>query len=164
MFIALRSLGTSNLIIHHEAKDEMTRTKTAYGSVFWREWARHVFEVKASLDDDGIDLALFNTKSNLGPRLHPLGYRLDWDSDSITIKQQDVRDVPALAEHVSLASRITHYLAEHGKAASFEIAADLKADVLQVRPRLNEMKKAGRVVQLGDDWGLLTKPPDTLHL
>lgn len=162
VFIALRSLNTSNLIIHHEAKDEMTRTKTAYGSVFWREWARHVFEAKASLDDGGVDLALFNTKSNLGPRFHPLGFRLDWEGDAITIKNQDVRDMPELAASVSLPSRIMHYLGQHGKAASFEISTDLQADNQQVRNWLSKAGKTGKIIQVGDDWALPTSPSGAL--
>ena len=160
VFTALRSLGTSNLIIHHEAKDEMAKTKTAYGSVFWREWARHVFEVKATSDDDGIDLALFNTKSNLGPRLHPLGYRLDWAADAINVTTQDVRDVPELAISVGLPSRILHHLAS-GKATSERIAVDLEANQQQVRNELTTLKKRGKVNNWGGEWGLTACPlPD----
>lgn len=121
LFIALRALGTSCLIIGHVPKmqAEGQEHQTIYGSVFSGNFARSVWELKKEqdVDDDSMILSLVHRKTNLS-RLHaPIGLRVTQDRDTTRIRFEscDLSEVESLERDLPVASRIRTFLERDGK-------------------------------------------------
>ena len=159
---ALRQLKVTSFIIAHNSKDMTTNSKSIFGSVFFRNGARLVDELK-SCQEPGrayLEMALFARKANNSGFHKPLGFRLDFEGESVKVTSWDIRTTPELAEHLSLKTRIVTLL--RGGAANLKdiaeglaIPAD-KRGYLSVT--LSRMKTDGQVNKLpGDLWGLAHK-------
>jgi len=73
-FNALNSLGIASLLIGHIAKpNDEEKARTPYGSVYYYNLARSIWEVRlvAEPDSDKRNIALYHRKNNLGRRLSP---------------------------------------------------------------------------------------------
>ncbi|MFC1968710.1 AAA family ATPase [Chloroflexota bacterium] len=91
---ALRQLGITSLTLAHTAKDAIAKKRTIFGSVFFTNLVRSVWECKAEQDigEDETVISLKHTKANLS-RLHPpLGYKFTFTDNSISITRTDLRD------------------------------------------------------------------------
>ena len=89
-FQALRKLeGVTSLIITHTSKDfgGGTGPKTPFGSVYFTNLARSVFEIKKQQEvgEDALDIALLHRSNNTGRLIPPLGFRMVFDRDSVRL-------------------------------------------------------------------------------
>ena len=148
LFIALRALGVSCLIIGHvpKALPEGQEHQTVYGSVFNGNFARSVWELKKEqdVDDDSMILSLVHRKTNLS-RLHaPIGLRVTQDRDTTRIRFEscDLSEVESLERDLPVASRIRTFLERDGKVnTAQEIAMELGIKVGTVKYTLSKHRR-----------------------
>jgi len=152
---ALRQLGTTSLTLAHTSKDQFTKKKSIFGSVFFTNLARSVWECKAEQEtgEDEAVISLKHTKANLS-RLHPpLGYRFTFTDNTIGIAKTDLRDT-GLSGELPLSFRIKDTL-RGGAMSVKEIAEQLGSGEDTTGRTLRRMRSKNQVVKLeGDTWGL----------
>ena len=153
-YSALRRLKVTTLIITHTSKETETRKATAFGSVYFTNLARSVFEVRRQQEEeaDEIAVALIHKKNNQGPLLSHQGFKIVFESDKTLIKRLEVETIPEFLEKMSLKARIVALLKEEGKASGGQIAEELHKTDGQIRAALNKYKNI--FVKVGDQWGL----------
>lgn len=151
---ALRQLGVTSLTLAHTAKDQLTKKRTIFGSVFFTNLARSVWECKAEQEtgEDEAVISLKHTKANLS-RLHPpLGYKFTFTDNSITVAKADLRDT-GLSGELPLSLRIKDLL-RGGAMTVKEIAEALEANEASIRTITNRLSKKGYLIKVGESWGL----------
>ncbi len=151
---ALRQLGITSLTLAHTSKDQFTKKRSIFGSVFFTNLARAVWECKAEQEtgEDEAVISLKHTKANLS-RLHPpLGYRFNFTNNTITVSKTDLRDT-GLSGELPLSFQIKDFL-RGGAMSVKEIADGLDANEASIRTIINRLKEKGYLVKVGDSWGL----------
>ena len=152
---ALRQLGVTSLTLAHTAKEQFTKKRTIFGSVFFTNLARSVWECKAEQEtgEDEAVISLKHTKANLS-RLHPpLGYRFSFTDNSIKIVKADLRDT-GLSGELPLPWQIKNLLRE-GPFTMREIAEVLGKGEDTIKTTLSRMARKEDLVKLpGHNWGL----------
>lgn len=151
---AIRKLGITSLTIAHNAKDPLTRNRTIFGSVFFTNLARSVWECKAEQEtgEDEAIISVKHTKANLSKKHLPLGYRFTFADESIAIAKTDLNNT-GLSGELSLSLRIKGLLQSGAKSVK-EIAEALEANEGSVKTTLNRMAGREITVKVGDLWGL----------
>lgn len=151
---ALRQLGTTSLTLAHTAKDQFTKRHTIFGSSYFTNMARSVWEAKAEQEtgEDEAVISLKHTKANLS-RLHPpLGYKFTFTGNSIAVAKTDLRDT-GLSGELPLSFRIKDLL--RGGAMTVKgIAEVLEANEASTRTVIHRMAKRDQLIKVGDSWGL----------
>ena len=151
---ALREIGITSLTLAHSSKDEQTRRKTIYGSVFFANLARSVWEVKQEQEpgEDEAVVSLRNTEANLSG-LHPaLGFMFSYSEDTISVKATDLRDT-GLSGELPLSLQVKGLL-RGGAMPIKSIAAALDANEGSVKTTIYRLAKKGLTVKVGEAWGL----------
>jgi len=151
---ALRKLGITSLTLAHCSKDQLTRKRSIFGSVFFTNLARSVWECKAEQEagEDEAVISLKHAKANLS-RLHsPLGYKFTFTNNSITIAKADLR-YTGLSGELPLSVRIKDLL-RNGAMPVNQIAESLEANGGSVKTILNRLAKKDITVKTGDSWRL----------
>src|SRR5262249_10335699 len=92
-------------------------------------------------------VGLYHTKTNHGPLRTPLGFRLTWEPEALTIARADVRDVPELARNVPLVFRIVRAL-RAGPRSLADLAVECEADREVIRKTVDRHKS--KFTRLGD--------------
>lgn len=90
-FRALRGFGIGSLHLAHINKSETTASKP-FGSVFWHNGARMTWFAKRN----GDILHLTNKKSNLGPALAPIAFRVEHTETRTTYSRVDSAAPPTV--------------------------------------------------------------------
>jgi hypothetical protein len=151
---ALRQLGITSLTLAHNSKDPITKRRTIFGSVFFTNLARSVWECKAEQEpgEDEAIISLKHHKANLS-RLQPaLGYKFTFTDNSISIAKTDLRDT-GLSSELPLSVR-TKDLLRRGAMTVKGIAESLDANEGSVKTTLNRLAKKGTTIKTGELWGL----------
>jgi hypothetical protein len=152
---ALRQLGITSLTLAHTAKDQFTKKRSIFGSVFFTNLSRSVWECRAEQEtgEDEAVISLKHTKANLS-RLHPpLGYRFTFTNNSITVMHTDLKDT-GLSGELPLSWQIKNLLRQGAFSVS-EIAEQLGNSQDTIRRTLNRMRTKNEVGKLDDGtWGL----------
>jgi hypothetical protein len=144
-FNALNSLECSSLLIGHVAKPaDEEKIRTPYGSVYYYNLSRSIFEIRlvAEPDSDERVMMLNHRKNNLGRRLQPLGYRLTVTDEFARFEPCDPDAEPALQATLPLASRIRNLLEDGRARTAKQIADELGAKHSSVKTTLSNF--AGR--------------------
>lgn len=155
-FTALDKLNVTSLIIAQTSKDTDSKKKTIYGNVLFTYYARSIFELCKSQDvgEDEINVALFHRWSNLTRLQRPMGFRFSFNGAQTYVEQQDV-SVTEFKTKVSGRQILLESLKSGGKNAK-ELAEEMSWQEASVRVLLSKLKKAGKVISLGEKkWGLL---------
>lgn len=120
---ALRQLGLPTLLIGHTAKN--AEEKTPFGSVFFFNLARSVWEVKKTqeLESGDYTIGLYHKKNNLGPRRKPLGFHVSIKDTACTVQSCGLSDDPELSKGLPLADQIESLLKKHRIARSAKLIA-----------------------------------------
>lgn len=165
-FSALRSLRVTSLTLAHVAKNP--QQKTIFGSAYWFNLARGVFELKKAQEagQGDFSIGIFHRKSNATQLLRPIGLHVSIATneagilESVALERIQVKDVPELAEALPLKERVSELL-KGGQMAPKDIAEAIGKPLESVYMVLNRHK--GRAfVKLGNTWGL-TQHPGTLE-
>lgn len=153
-FRALRSLRLPALVLAHVAKN--SEQKSIYGSVFFTNLARSVWEIEG--DGDG-KMALYHRKSNLTARQTALGYQVSFTSDSIHFEGISVDEMQTVKEEAGSRRSIEDALLEGPKTVS-EVAAHTSLSEATVRAVLNRGKMKRYVKMNNGAWALLNLGSD----
>jgi len=153
--LALRQLGITSLTLAHTAKDQLTRSRSIFGSVFFTNLARSVWEVKAEQEtgEDEAVISLKHTKANLS-RIHPpLGFKFSFTDTAICVAKAELKDT-GLSGELPITWQIKNLL-RSGALTTKEIAEALGKSESTIGRTLRRMKKKSEVVKIeGDRWGL----------
>jgi len=157
LFRALRTLDTSSLILAHTAKN--SEHKTVFGSVFFGNLARSVWEVRKyqDTDEDTMAVALLHRKSNFSKLHPPIGIEFAFTDGVVEVSKAHIGCIPGAEKGLPLKGRILTLLKESGALSTRQVGEELEESVVTVRARLNELKRKGQVVKLPDgEWGVVT--------
>lgn len=151
---AVRSLGVTALLIDHIPRNG----EEPFGSVYKVNAARAVWRIRGQQEtgEDEIRVGLFNTKANLSRKHRPLGWRLRFDNAALTttFTRIDPADVEEFRPGLSVADQILAAL-RTGARPTKELVDALDAKPDTVDKTLRRLRDRGRVVKVGDDWGLV---------
>jgi len=151
---ALRQLGFTSLTLAHTSKDQFTRTKSIFGSVFFTNLARSVWECRAEQEtaEDEAIISLKHTKANLSRRHPPLGYMFTFTDNMISIAKTDLQGTN-LSGELPLSFRIKDLL-RGGAMTLKDISEQLNSVESTTGRTLRRMRAKNQVVKLEDDtWG-----------
>ncbi len=155
-YSALRGLKITSLILAHNSKDKETKTRSIFGSQFFTAQARNVWEVRKNQDTDSteLDIALFHRKPPPFAGLHkPLGFKIIFDNDKMRIEQSNPQTVHEFLDQMGLKSQILEEL-KSGAMTVKELSESLEKPANQVKARCNDLKGKGKLIKLGEKWGL----------
>ncbi len=150
---ALRQLNVTSLTLAHTAKDQLTTRRTIFGSVFFTNLARSVWECKSEQEvgEDEAVISLKHTKANLSKLHPPLGYRFTFTDNSINLERIDLKDT-GLSGELPIIWQIKNEL-RTGALFVAELAERLEKSESSIRGTLNRYK--GILIKLPDGkWGL----------
>lgn len=158
LFGALRQLKKTSLLISHTSKDQITKTKTIFGSAYFHNFARSIWEMKKvqEMEESIVSIGLFHKKSNLSKLYHPIGFKMTFGENEVAVESEDVRTVAEFLEVLSNSARIEELL-KSGPMVLPEIAKELDLNKEVARATLNRMKAKGKSTKVGDKWGLAAK-------
>lgn len=151
---AIRSLNITTLIIAHQSKDQITKKKSVFGSVFFWNFARFIYELR-NVQEPGeseISIGLFNRKSNISNLHPPLGLRFSFNEDKLYVSREDVKAVPEFRGQLGGKQQVYELLAG-GAMGVQDISKELDMPDNTVRTYLNRLKNDNRVIKIGDQWG-----------
>jgi hypothetical protein len=135
---ALRSLEVSSLAVAHVAKDQNGEAKSIYGSVFFLNLARSVWQLQGQ-QDQGSNIkriTLSHTKVNEGPLQPTLGFSLTFDHDTVSVAPLDPDGIADVNLDRTAVQRIQQAMKEGCRTvASISKQTGLADDT--VRARLN---------------------------
>jgi hypothetical protein len=153
-FNALRQLNTTSLIVSHIAKTEQKKT-TPYGSIFYFNFSRNIFETKADfiLDTNQIALTLIHTKSNYSELFPPKSFIISFGKE-IQINELKAHH-PIAERHLPLPQRIKVLLEKKGLMSIKEIAEELQEPEVKIRVILNRYRGV-LFIKKENKWGVLT--------
>lgn len=123
---ALRQIGCASLLLAHVAKNVPEgQQATAYGTVFFRELARNVWELSKASDDAPAQLILTQQKNNFGPKHDPLGFAVQFEGEAVRISPSRVEDHPELTDKLPAPARIRNLLEDGIARTPKQIAEEL---------------------------------------
>jgi hypothetical protein len=149
-FNGLRSLGNqvSRLVIAHIPKAEKgAQQASIYGSVFFENAGRSVWEVRSETENDGITMGLFQRKANWGKKFAPFGLRFVFDDvgESLSIENHAIEDDPELASHGSVSFQVLAAL-RAGKRTPKQLNVDLGVNLDTIRRTLIRLEKRQEIL------------------
>ena len=152
---ALRQLGITSLTLAHTSKDQLTKKRTIFGSIFFTNLARSVWECKAEQEtgEDEAIISLKHTKANLSKLHPPIGYRFTFGARTIKLEKADLRDT-SLSSELPLAFLIKDLL-RSGALSVKEVAELLDANEATIRTAISRMAKKKQLIKVRDKWGLI---------
>lgn len=159
---ALRSFTpATRLVTSHISKaeaEQKTGATTPYGSVFVKNLARSVWEIRKAVDDEeDLVVGLYHRKVNSGRLHHPIGLRFEFGDSAIRIHSQDITEHHELVARGNLTYRMLKTMTSGNKTAK-ELAEELQTTENAVRGMLSRQKEKGKVIHLddhrGSKWGL----------
>lgn len=168
-FQAIRSLGVTVLGIHHVNK---TDPKSCYGSVYYKDLSRNVWELRKSEGSctDRLELWLQNVKNNINKNAEQLGFEFAFDNTPNS-EMVHVTRIPKVlysntkptGKNPSNPKRILALL-EGGPMSKADISVALKLGEDTIKTTLGRLQKDGKVHhQPGDHnkpmWSITSKPP-----
>lgn len=146
-FAALRRLATTALVVAHTPKHELGPA-TIFGSVYYMNLARNVWEVRSSPEPGGLALALFHRKCNLGPLQEPLALSLTFTEDGVTLARRELP--PEFEDRLPLPERVLRALRESPEPLRpRDLAALLGEPYPAVAQALHRLARKGLAQELG---------------
>jgi len=154
-FSAVRQLDTTTLIVAHTAKDTLVKHKSVFGSAFFHNLARSIWELRQvqEIGENEINIGLFHKKSNLSALHPPMGFRIAFDGDKTTLERQDMRDMDGLASQHSTKQRINDALIG-GPMTLKEMSEELEMKQHSVEMAMYRMRDKGEIVKVDGKWGI----------
>lgn len=150
-FLALSQLETTTIILHHTSKSD-NDNKTPFGTVYFWNNARNIFEIR-KMQEQGADdmvIGVFHRKANYDKLVAPMALRIHHNETAISVEEVDVQDY--FPDELSVADRIYNLLITTGKLSAKEIAGALNLRQDTVRMTLNRMRSKGQTQKLGESW------------
>ncbi len=154
-FSTLHQLERTILILHHTSK-LLEAEKTPFGSAYFWNNARNVWEIIKNKDEDEHIIGLFNKKCNVSNLSPPLAYKINYFPDKIFFEPVIVEDF--FLNNLRPKEKVVAFLKTIEKpVTAAEIAKQLTLKSDTVRQILNRLKKEEIVIKEGEKW--LIKDP-----
>ncbi len=154
---ALRELEHTSLILAHTSKDQLTKKKTIFGSVFFMNLSRSIWECKKEQPsgDSEVIISLKQVKGSYSKLHATLGFCFSFDQGgAVSVTKTNLNDM----EHfitAPLPQQIKKLLLNKGPLSASDIAVTLRKDKDTVQTTLGRMKK--ELDNTSDHkWGLRT--------
>ncbi len=153
---ALRTIGCASLVLAHVPKAiQEGQDTSAYGTVFFRELARNVWEFQRTNNSNPVRVAMHQKKNNFGPALSPLGFEVTFSHEAVQIGTFDPVEEPECEEKLPVAARIRNLLEDGTMRTAERIAEELYIKLPTVKSTLSREK--GRKWQMFGGAGELTQ-------
>ena len=171
-FDAVRYIGVPSLAVTHVSKShgEEGRKSSAYGSIFWRNGCRLMWEIQKAQQEGSNEMAVkfIQRKQNNVGHIRQHGYSLCFRTSDpgdmvigVTVQKQRLTDIPEFSKDLPWSTRITDALS-HGHlglrdmAVQMDLATD--ADIDRLQSALTREKRKGTIINLPDStWGLASR-------
>ena len=132
---AQRQIGIGGIHIAHINKGPTESSEAKpFGSTFWFNLARSVWNVKAvtGAGGDTLSVAFYHRKTNLGPLRPAVGFAIAFDDDRTHVRRGNVGDVAELAAGLPLWQRIKSAVTQAPQTlASLSENLDAKVDTVK---------------------------------
>jgi len=130
---ALRRIGCASLLLAHVAKNvQEGQERSAYGTVFFRELARNVWELSRAHNSNPVQVVLEHKKDNFSSMRDPLGFAIQFDGDAVRVQSSDVNAQPEFEDKLPLYARIRNLLESDGMPRSAQVVASEVGEKLKV--------------------------------
>jgi len=151
----LREFGTTNILITHTSKNPNEKQKTPYGSVYFVNNARNLFEIAKAYDrENELLVGIFHRKSNIMKLVEPIGLKLIFKPDIIEIYEIPIEGT-SLEQKVPITTRILRLLEENrGGMYLGGIVDRLGEDKNTVKMTLSRLRASGKVENIERLWYL----------
>jgi hypothetical protein len=159
---ALRTINTGSLMLAHVAKASPDgQERSAYGTVFFRELARNVWELERATNTDGpTRIVLIQKKNNFGPIHQPMGLEFNFEGEATRVTTCDPNDEPEFDAKLPLPSRIRNLLEDGNVRSAQEIAQALDAKLPTVKAVLSKFNRT-KWHRIGENreakWTIITR-------
>ena len=138
---ALRMIGCASLVLAHTSKTVQDgQEKTAYGTVFFRELARNVWELQRADGDHPVRVALHQKKNNFGAAHPALGFEFTFSPEAVQISACNPADEPEFEDRLPIPARIRNLLEDGTARTAREIADDLTVKLVTIKSALSRGK------------------------
>jgi hypothetical protein len=135
---ALRIIGCASLLLAHVAKlTPEGQERTAFGSVYFRELARNVWDLTKADGDGPPALLLKHNKNNFGPLHAPIGFTFTFAGDAVSVSASDPAAKPEFNPKPPAAAQIRNLLEDGEPRSSKEIAVALGMKPASVKATLS---------------------------
>jgi hypothetical protein len=136
VYDVLRALGVAALVTLHERKEG--NHQTPFGSVFWENGARLVWNTQANDDDvDRKQVGFFCRRINYGRKPKPFSLFVTFDGETGPVRLRVSGDVSAFAHEVNLVTRLREGLADGTPRTAHALAEELGAPLDSVNAKLS---------------------------
>lgn len=169
LYKALRKLhGITPILIGQTSKSPTKKGgKTMFGSTYFQYYARSIFEIVKSTQQDSVDkiqVALFHRYSNYTSHHSPIGYTVNYTPSSIRLESNDV-SIADFMEKISVNSLVFDTLRRQSLTVD-EIMDNLGLKRNTIIQSLRRLRLKNKVVKLDNEkWGLtsnISPSPDEL--
>lgn len=153
LFGALRTFTPTKLLLGHLTKASASSGNSErgrmFGSVFFENLSRSVWEARSDSESDPIEIGFFHRKSNMGRKQKPFAVSLKFDDSqgAAVFKGMSVYDSPNIAEHAPLSVRMAAAL-RRGQLTTSELAEELGVSAATIRMTGRRSETVGAVRQL----------------
>lgn len=152
-FRALRRLNVTSLLIHHTAKKTDLRNKSPFGSAYFSNLPRSVWEL-ISHQEPGIDrlnVMMSHYKCNVDTKQAPIGIEINFNKfeGRTTFRRINVENVAEFEVKLSLGKRILMAL-KRGPMTVLDLSEGLNEPQNKIRARLSNLHESKYVAKLED--------------
>ena len=160
-FNAMRTFPNVTFInIAHTSKENSAK-KTPFGSVFWWNGARSIWEIKKSQEqgESEINSVLHHRKINNGTMQKPIGFNLKFLPDSISVNNADAKEIENYQVTRTRTDEIYQILLRSNEKMTLnEILYALDLDESKTNSVRASMSRSDTLVHFGDGlWGVKGK-------
>jgi hypothetical protein len=157
MYNALRQLNVTSLIIAHTSKGDGTKKENSiYGSVFFTNYARSVFELKKAQvqGEQGVNIELHHRKSNDTGLEDELRFHMRFTRETVVISKNE--DTPRKQERDKKGiGAVYNALREHGALKPEDLARITSDNLGNITVYTHRLKKQGKAQKVDGKWNLL---------
>jgi hypothetical protein len=152
----LRKIGCASLVLAHVSKGTQEgQEKSAYGTVFFRELARNVYELQKADGENPTRVFLSHTKHNFSAKQDPLGFALTFSEHSVRVDSCDVMGEPQFQDKLPVPARIRNLLEDGKPRESETVAEELNIKLSTAKSALSRGKAQGKWMMIKRENGSL---------
>lgn len=160
---ALRRIGCASIVLAHVSKSTAEgQDRSTYGTVFFRELARNVWELSRPENSNRVLLSQTGSacKNSFGRKQEPLGFEFSFESDRVRITAFDPseEEESGFEEKLPARQRIVRLLSDQVRRDPQEIAGALHLPASTIQSVLSRGRKEGTFDRSGPHqggkWGL----------
>jgi len=159
-FAALASLRCASILIGHVAKGEQGKNNSVFGSVFYFNEARSVYEVKKVQEEESgsYRMALYHTKNNFGPKQRATGFELTINDERATVTTFNPAEDVSLSRGLPYHRQLESVMKPGVSYSVKDLCLEIDADEAVIRKTLNEHEgKKFQRIETGTGRGHLTQ-------